>query len=64
MFLSKHRAPAVVATGILTAAMVCVSLTGCSFPHYNHRGESIGGAAHQRILQPTIVTGILHGGRR
>jgi hypothetical protein len=63
MFTTKHRTPALLATSILTATMVCLSLAGCTL-HYNHRGETIGGPAHIRVPHPSIITGVLHGGRR
>jgi hypothetical protein len=63
MLTTNHRTPAVVAASVLTAAVVCLSLAGCA-PHYNHRGETIGGAAHVRTFHPSIITGVIHGGRR
>lgn len=63
MFATKLRTPAVAAAAVLTATIVCLSLAGCTV-HYNHRGESIPGAIQLRMLHPTILTPVLHGGRR
>ena len=64
MFTTKHRTPAIVAASILTGTIVCLSLAGCTGLHYNHRGETIPGVALIRSLHPSIITGVLHGGRR
>ena len=64
MLTTKHHAPAAVAAGILTATIVLFSLAGCTIPHYNHRGQTVSGVALIRTLHPSIITGVLHGGRR
>jgi hypothetical protein len=60
MFTTKPRTPAIVAVSIFSAAIVCLTLAGCSAPHYNHRGETIPGTALLRIVHPTIITRVTH----